>query len=93
MNFPRLVIFTVLGIIDIGFFILILNTAGAEVFAAAYAFEFVQNTWVLEPLQRIETAAYVLLVPIFFINVLAFLLLGSVQKERERQVAPVRGRF
>ncbi|MUV57222.1 hypothetical protein SAMN04487947_0435 [Halogeometricum rufum] len=88
----RTVIFVAIGVAQVVGLILFLNTAGAEAFAVAESLPYVQNTWVWEPLQHIEYAVYILLVPIFFIDLLVYLVVSSVTREKQ-QVARMRGRL
>ncbi|WP_224332875.1 hypothetical protein [Haloprofundus halobius] len=79
-------LFVGIGVVQVIGLIVFLNTAGAEVFEVAYSLSYVQDTWVLEPLERFELVAYTLIVPIFFLDLLIYQAIGSIQTERERQV-------
>ncbi|SFR34143.1 hypothetical protein [Halogeometricum limi] len=87
----RTVIFVAIGVAQVVGLVVFLNTAGAEAFAVAESLPYVQNTWVSEPLEQIQFVSYTLLVPIFFIDLLVYLVVSSVTREKQ-QVAQMAAR-
>lgn len=79
MSFVRILVFAVLGIGNVAFLVLFLNTGGAELFAVAEPM--VAGTFAETVLDRWRAIAYLLVVPIFLIDVLVYVLVGSIQRE------------
>ena len=79
MSFVRILVFAVLAIGHIALLVLILNTGIAELFAVAEPL--VAGTWAETVLDRWRTISYLLIVPIFLIDVLVYVLIGSIQRE------------
>lgn len=83
MSFVRILVFAVIGIGNIAFLVLLLNTGIAELFTVAEPF--VAGTWAATVLDRWKILAYLLVVPMFLIDVLVYVLIGTIQTERNER--------
>jgi hypothetical protein len=84
MSYVRILVFAVLAIGNIAFLVLVLNTGVAELFTVAEPF--VAGTWAETVLDRWKIISYALIVPIFLIDVLVYVLIGTIQTERNERV-------
>lgn len=84
MSYVRILVFAVLGVGHIALFVLILNTGIAELFTVAEPL--VAGTWAETVLDRWRTISYLLIVPIFLLDVLVYVLIGTIQTERNERV-------
>lgn len=84
MSYVRILVFAVLAVGNIAFLVLLLNTGIAELFAVAEPL--VAGTFAETVLNRWKIVSYVLIVPIFLIDVFVYVLIGTVQTERNERV-------
>ncbi|WP_396614084.1 hypothetical protein ACH9L7_20285 (plasmid) [Haloferax sp. S1W] len=90
---PLVLIFVVVGLVQIAGLVLFLNTAAAELFLIAESLSFVQSTWVSGPIQNIKTLSYFLIVPIFIVDYLVYAVVAGVTREKQQMAKYRRGRL
>ncbi|ELZ95007.1 hypothetical protein C440_08022 [Haloferax mucosum ATCC BAA-1512] len=81
----RTLIFVAFGLAQVAAFVMFLNTAVAELVLVAESLPYVTETWVATPLQRIKSAAYLLVVPIFLLNIILYAIYSGHQEEKQQE--------
>jgi hypothetical protein len=81
----RTVVFIAMGLVQIGAFVMFLNTGIAELVHVAESLPYVTGTWVATPLSRIKSAAYLLIVPIFLVDLIVYAIFSGHQQEKQQE--------
>ncbi|RDZ39405.1 hypothetical protein C5B91_20140 [Haloferax sp. Atlit-10N] len=81
----RTLVFVVIGLAQVAAFVVFLNTGVAELVQVAESLPYVTGTWVSTPLERIKSAAYLAIVPIFLIDIILYAIYSGHQQEKQQE--------